>query len=132
MPEIPQIKTNPDDTATWVKYHRSFCDHCQACCCSLQVEVKSQDLIRMQLIDEFELDENPKKIAKRLKKAGVVEHFHSKSETYSLSRMANGDCLYLDKRSRRCTIYTIRPDTCRQHPKVGPRSGFCAFSPKTC
>ncbi|MCK5516299.1 MAG: YkgJ family cysteine cluster protein, partial [Desulfobulbaceae bacterium] len=37
------------------------------------------------------------------------------------------DCLYLDQKTRRCTIYTKRPDTCRNHPQIGPRPGYCAF-----
>lgn len=78
-------------------------------------------------MDEFERDENPKKIAKRLKKEGIIEHFYPKKELYTLTRMANGDCLFLDTNTRRCTIYKKRPDTCRNHPQIGPRSGFCAY-----
>ncbi len=44
--------------------------------------------------------------------------------------MSNNDCLYLDRKSRLCTIYDKRPDTCRNHPKVGPRPGYCAYKPK--
>jgi Fe-S-cluster containining protein len=81
-------------------------------------------------MDVFELEENMKRVFKRLSKAGIVEHYHAKSETFTLTRMANGDCLYLDSSSRRCTIYDRRPDTCRNHPQIGPRSGYCAFVPK--
>ncbi|WP_370448043.1 YkgJ family cysteine cluster protein [Chromobacterium violaceum] len=41
---------------------------------------------------------------------------------------ANGDCLYLDAQTRRCTIYERRPNTCRNHPKVGPKPNFCAYT----
>ena len=44
--------------------------------------------------------------------------------------MSNNDCLYLDRKSRLCTIYEKRPDTCRNHPKIGPRPGYCAYKPK--
>jgi hypothetical protein len=44
--------------------------------------------------------------------------------------MAGGDCIFLDCRTRRCTIYPLRPETCRNHPQVGPRSGYCAFRKK--
>ena len=47
-----------------------------------------------------------------------------------LTRMSNDDCLYLDRKSRLCTIYDKRPDTCRNHPKIGPRPGYCAYKPK--
>jgi Fe-S-cluster containining protein len=85
----------------------------------------------MQLMDEFELEEDLKYIAKKLMKQQVVEHFHSKSRTFTLARMASGDCVFLDNRTRRCTIYATRPETCRNHPQVGPRSGYCPFNRKT-
>lgn len=120
-----------DEPTTWVKYTPKLCNDCNASCCKLPVEVKAEDLIRMEVMDEFELGENPKTIAKRLKKQGIIEHFYPKKELFTLTRMANGDCLYLDKHTRRCTIYNQRPNTCRNHPRIGPRSGFCAFARKT-
>lgn len=122
---------NPENTATWQKYAKKLCKSCRGTCCSLPVEVKSIDLVRMGLVDSFELEENPKFIARRLIKEQVVEHYHGKSETFTLARMANGDCLYLDRCSRRCTIYEQRPETCRNHPHIGPRPGFCAYIPKS-
>lgn len=122
-----QPDTDIDDTSTWVKYRKKICNACVASCCSLPVEVKAADLVRMELMDEFELQDDLKLVARRLKKAGIVEHFHSKSETFTLARMANGDCLYLHPQKRRCTVYQQRPDTCRNHPHIGPRPGFCAF-----
>lgn len=119
-----------DDTSTWLKYRKKICNNCVASCCSLPVEVRSSDLIRMDLMDEFELLDNLKLVAKRLKKEGIIDHYHSKGEIFTLSRMANGDCLYLHQKSRRCTIYGQRPDTCRNHPQIGPKPGFCAFIAK--
>lgn len=130
MPMIPTTAANVDDLKSWARYKKKMCDYCKGTCCSLPVEVKAKDLVRMGLIDSFELGENMKRIYKRLKKERLVEHYHAKSETFTLGRMANGDCLYLDTRTRRCTIYEKRPDTCRNHPQVGPRSGYCAFIPK--
>jgi Fe-S-cluster containining protein len=128
---LPAAPADIDNTATWAKYNKRLCDHCSACCCSLPVEVKPADLVRMQLIDEFELEEDPKYIAKRLMKQRVVEHFHAKSRTFTLARMASGDCVFLDSRTRRCIIYATRPETCRNHPQVGPRPGYCPFNRKT-
>lgn len=130
MIKLPAVQADIDNTATWAKYKKWLCDHCGASCCSLPVEVKPADLIRMDLMDEFELQDNVKHVAKRLMKQRQVEHFHAKTETFTLSRMANGDCLFLDSMTRRCTIYDVRPDTCRNHPQVGPRSGYCAFRRK--
>lgn len=119
-----------DDLTTWTRYKKKLCLQCRGTCCSLPVEVQPEDLVRIGVIDAFDLLENMKRIYKKLCKEGVVEHFHAKTNTFTLARMANGDCLYLDAKTRRCTIYEMRPDTCRNHPQVGPRSGYCAYVPK--
>ncbi|MFO6335145.1 YkgJ family cysteine cluster protein, partial [Pseudomonas aeruginosa] len=36
----------------------------------------------------------------------------------------------LDRKTRLCTIYARRPDTCRNHPRIGPRPGYCAYRPR--
>ena len=119
-----------DRLDTWQKYRKGLCDTCNASCCTLPVEVRLDDLIRLGLVDEFERGEPLSRIAKRLQKEGVVGRFHQKSGIFTLSRMSNDDCLFLDPRSRRCTVYDRRPATCRNHPQIGPRPGFCAYRPK--
>jgi hypothetical protein len=120
--------TNLDDTATWQKYSAKLCRRCRAACCRLPVEVKAGDLARLEIIDAFELGEDLRLLAKRLIKKGLVAHYHGASETFTLPRTADGDCLYLDPDSRRCRTYDRRPDTCRNHPHIGPRPGFCPFN----
>jgi len=129
MAKSKKIKAvNVDDLSSWVRYRNGLCDDCNATCCTLPVEVKLSDLIRMELITEFEAEhETPKNIAKQLSKQGVIDHFNFKTSTFTLSQMSNGDCLYLGKTSRRCTIYEKRPTTCRRHPQVGPRPNHCAY-----
>ncbi len=94
----------------------------------MPVEVKIPDLIRMGVITEFEADEPIKKLAKKLKKDGVIEHLYFKEQIFILVRLANKDCLYLDPMSRKCKMN--RPDTCRDHPRISSRPGFCAYEPK--
>lgn len=130
MKKIPLAAADPDRLDTWVKYREGLCGECNATCCTLPVEVRIDDLIRMRLVDEFEREEPAKRIAKRLEKDGVIEHFNHKREIFTLTRMANGDCLYLDRKTRLCTIYARRPDTCRNHPRIGPRPGYCAYRPR--
>jgi Fe-S-cluster containining protein len=113
-------------TETWVPWRKKLCNDCMALCCRLPVEVRNADLLRMELIDSFEVNDPPKAIAKRLMKAGIVAHVNIKEAIYTLVQHSSGDCMYLDRTSRRCTIYDKRPDTCRKHPEVGPRPGFCA------
>lgn len=131
MIQLPSVQADVNNICTWTKYSKKLCDYCDATCCSLPVEVKAQDLIRMDLMDEFELEEELKLVAKRLMKQRLVDRFHTKTATFTLARMANGDCIYLDSAARRCTIYLKRPDTCRNHPRIGPRNGYCAFTKKS-
>ena len=130
MFKVPKSAADVENTATWAKYSRRLCDHCSAVCCSLPVEVTPEDLGRMGVADPFELMDNPKKLAKRLCRDGVVEHFHSRTMLFTLARRPDGCCVFLDPASRRCTIYERRPNTCRNHPQIGPRAGYCAFHPR--
>lgn len=130
MMQLPATQADMENTATWAKYRKKLCNYCSASCCSLPVEVKAEDLVRMELMDAFEMQDDLKFVARRLIKQRLVEHFHSRTKTFTLSRMANGDCIYLNSLTRRCTIYSKRPDTCRNHPQIGPRPGYCAFREK--
>lgn len=122
--------TRLDEPATWMKYSRRMCRDCSAACCRLPVEVAAGDLVRMGLMATCELEGDLRPVARRLAKQGVVGHFHHRTGIFTLARMASGDCCFLDPGTRLCTIYQQRPDTCRNHPQVGPRTGYCAFSPK--
>lgn len=118
-------------TETWIKYEKHLCASCRASCCTMPVEVRFADLLRIGVVDEFERDEPPRNVARRLIREGVVERFNQKTGLYTLVRLSNNDCLYLDRKTRLCTIYEQRPDTCRNHPRIGPRPGYCAFVPKS-
>ncbi|NDV14181.1 YkgJ family cysteine cluster protein [Crenobacter caeni] len=116
---------------TWTRYKQGLCKDCMGSCCTMPVEVKLPDLVRMGLVDEFELEEPAKNIAKRLQKARQIEHFNHKYGVFTLARRANGDCAWLDPVSRLCTVYDRRPETCRKHPQIGPRPGYCAYTRKS-
>ncbi len=119
---------NVDNCDTWTRYRNGLCNTCAANCCTMPVEVKLPDLVRLELVDPFEAEhEEPKQIAKRLQKIGVIEHFNFKNSIFTLSRRANGDCQNLDVKTRRCNVYDKRPNTCRLHPQVGPRPGYCPY-----
>jgi Fe-S-cluster containining protein len=124
----PIAIVNVDNCDTWSRYRNGLCNGCAANCCTMPVEVKLPDLVRLELVDPFEAEhEAPKQIAKRLQKMGVIEHFNFKHSIFTLSRRANGDCHNLDAQTRRCTVYEKRPTTCRLHPQVGPRPGYCPY-----
>lgn len=120
-----------DRTETWSRWRAGLCDSCMANCCTMPLEVRLPDLVRLGLVDPFEAEhEAPRLIARRLIKSGAVARFHQKSGVFTMARRADGDCHYLDERTRRCTVYAQRPDTCRKHPQVGPRPGHCPYGRK--
>jgi hypothetical protein len=119
-----------DDPSTWIKFSLKMCRDCSASCCSLPVEVTASDLVRMGLMAECERDGDLRPVARRLARQRLIEHYHHRTRVFTLARMANGDCCFLQPGSRLCSIYQQRPDTCRNHPQVGPRSGYCAYTPK--
>ena len=110
-----------DRTETWIRYDKAMCLDCVSSCCTLPVEARLSDLIRMGVVDEFEKGEPLKDIAKRLKKEGIVERLNAKTGLFTLVRLSNNDCLYLHPKTRLCTIYDQRPETCRNDPRFGPR-----------
>ena len=97
----------------------------------MPVEVQASDLIRLELTNQDELALSVKKVAKRLIKSGVLKSYREGTEFFMLSQKANDDCYFLDSKTRLCTVYETRPDTCRKFPtRVGPRVGFCPSQAK--
>ncbi|ABX32661.1 protein of unknown function UPF0153 [Delftia acidovorans SPH-1] len=120
-----------DRLDSWSKYKPGMCDSCAANCCTMPLEVQLPDLVRLELVDPFEVDNvEPKLIAKRLMKMRLIDHYNPKHNIFTMARRASGDCNFLDAQSRRCTVYDKRPETCRLHPKKGPKPGFCAYGHK--
>ncbi len=125
------LRTDKDRPSTWQKYQADFCTLCHGNCCSMPVEVKASDLIRLGLTDSDELANSIKKTAKRLKKQGFISSYREGTEFFMLTQQGNSDCLFLNSVSRLCTVYDKRPDTCRDFPsKVGPKPGFCPSEKK--
>jgi len=110
--------------STWVPFKPSLCEGCFAGCCTLPVEVNAADLLRMGLANEDETRGSLKKLARRLASEGRIVSFRARSGLFILTQKPNGDCVYLDA-NRKCQIYAKRPDTCRNFPTIGPRSGYC-------
>ena len=122
-----------DNPGTWTRWRAGLCDSCQANCCTMPLEVRLPDLVRLGLVDAFEAEhEEAGRIAKRLMKARLIEHFNHKHAIFTIARRAGGDCHFLDTATRRCTVYAQRPDTCRQHPQTkSPRPGWCAYGARS-
>jgi len=120
-----------DRTETWTRWRRGLCEGCWAGCCTMPVEATLADLVRLGLVEAFEAEhEAPRRIARRLEKGGSVARYNAKSGLFTLASAASGDCLFLHPATRRCTVYDRRPETCRNHPRIGPRPGWCAWAPR--
>jgi Fe-S-cluster containining protein len=125
------MKADKDRPSTWKKYDASFCTSCRANCCSMPVEVRSSDLLRLEIISVDEIDQSIKKAAKKLKKSGFISSYREGTDLFMLTQRPNGDCYFLHEKTRLCTVYDKRPDTCREFPSVlGTRVGFCPSEKK--
>ncbi|MEK2689951.1 YkgJ family cysteine cluster protein [Bdellovibrio sp. GT3] len=124
------MKTDKDRPSTWKSYKQGMCSGCHGHCCTMPVEVKLADLIRLGVTDEDEAASGVKKLSKRLIKEKIVISYRSGTEFFMLASRPNGDCHFLHPITRLCTVYDKRPDTCREFPSIGPRPGFCPVGPK--
>ncbi len=115
-----------DRPSTWKKYDATNCTRCRANCCSMPVEVKAGDLVRLEIASPDEVENSIKKLAKRLKKEGYISSYREGTEFFMLTQKANEDCYFLNSHTRLCSVYEKRPDTCRQFPsQMGTRVGYC-------
>lgn len=114
-----------DRPSTWRKFSSDMCRGCQAGCCQMPVEVKFSDLERLGLAQPDEAHGSMKKVFNRLKKSGHVTSYRSGTGFFMLTQKNQGDCFFLDPKTRLCQVYDLRPDVCRQFPSIGPRPGYC-------
>jgi uncharacterized protein len=120
------VKTDKDRPSTWKRYDASFCTQCRGNCCSMPVEIKASDLIRLEIATQDEVDNSLKKLAKRLKKEGIISTYREGTEFFMLAQKPNGDCQFMHPITRFCNVYEKRPETCRDFPAVvGTRVGYC-------
>ena len=116
--------------STWVKFTQGMCEGCWAGCCTLPVQVSSEELYHMGFIKADQVNGPLKKIAKRLTEQGIIQQYQPRTRTFVLAQKNGHDCIFLDDR-RLCTIYEKRPSICRRFPSYGPRPGYCPNQDKT-
>lgn len=119
------MKIDIDRPSTWKIYKTGMCDGCFGGCCTMPVEVKLSDLIRLGVTTEDEAASSMKKLSKRLHKEGIISSYRQGTELFILTQRHGRDCLYLHPQTRLCTVYEKRPEVCRQFPSIGPRPGYC-------
>lgn len=94
------------------------------------LEVTIEDLIRLGLCMEDESKLSHKKLFKRLRKEKRVISYRAATGLFMMQSKANGDCQFLDSKTRLCTVYEKRPNVCRKFPIIGPRPSYCPARPK--
>ena len=114
---------------TWVPFKLSNCQGCWAGCCTLPVQVSSEELHHMGFLKAHEVEGPLKRIAQRLKRQGIIRSYRDRSRTFTLQRKNGHDCIFLDE-NRRCTIYDRRPSICRRFPETSARPGYCPHQKK--
>jgi len=95
------------------------CAKCPAYCCSYeQIGINKRDLNRLAKHFGVDADTALRRYTKI--KEGEVSLRHQKDE------ILGSVCMFLDKKTRRCTIYDARPGVCREYPDR-PRCGYYEF-----
>jgi uncharacterized protein len=97
------------------------CDRCPSYCCSYpRIQVEPSDLMR--LAKHFGVTEGAarKMFVRRGEERGELILRHTPDEIYGTA------CQFLDRGTRRCSIYEARPAICRNYPGDG-RCGYYDF-----
>lgn len=85
------------------------CDKCPAYCCSYPaIDVTDKEVGKIAKHFGIKKDFAEKRFTKILDGDRVLRH--QKDEIYG------SVCRFLDRETRRCTIYEVRPQTCRDFP----------------
>ncbi len=118
-----------DDLKKWRKYQKDLCATCMGSCCYMPVEIPIEDLYTYGLLDEFYKELSIEEQIKTALKIKTIKRYTPSSKKFTLVQKPDNSCIYLDSKGL-CTIYENRFSTCRNHPKIGPKSGFCAYVKK--
>jgi Fe-S-cluster containining protein len=85
------------------------CSKCPAYCCSYEhIGVSNRDIRRLAKHFEIDAETAAKRFTKSAKDGPVLRH--QKDEIYG------SVCMFLDVKTRRCTVYEARPGVCRDYP----------------
>ncbi|MEN0058885.1 MAG: YkgJ family cysteine cluster protein, partial [Bdellovibrio sp.] len=83
-----------DRPSTWKPYRKGLCQGCWGGCCTMPVEVKLSDLIRLEVVTVDEAAGSLKKMVKRLIREKIIVSYRQGTEFFMLAQRANRDCLF--------------------------------------
>ncbi len=102
---------------------RYDCTRCPGYCCSYpRIAVSASDVARLARHFGLPVEGAREKFTYRHMTDGREERIlrHRKDDVFA------SVCRFLDRKTRRCTIYAARPAVCRQYPH-GTRCGYWEF-----
>ncbi|OYZ20303.1 MAG: hypothetical protein B7Y39_11045 [Bdellovibrio sp. 28-41-41] len=121
-------KADKEDPTTWTKYTSGSCNTCRATCCSMPIEIRWEDLVKLNFVTDDDLGKPLKTVVSRLKKENVITAYRPESGLFAFKQTSAGKCRYL--KGNRCGIYKTRPLVCREFPiRMGWRHGYCPKTP---
>ncbi len=95
------------------------CSKCPAYCCSYdQIELKELDIRRLAKHLDLDREVFLKRYTKQGDELPILRHHKDK--------LYGSTCVFLDSKTRRCTVYEARPNVCRTYPDR-PRCGYYDF-----
>jgi uncharacterized protein len=95
------------------------CSKCPAYCCSYdRITVKKSDLNRLAKHFGLDVETAERRFTKVIEGDRVLRH--QKDKIYG------SICMFLDTKTRRCTVYHARPGVCHEYPDK-PRCGYYEF-----
>jgi hypothetical protein len=97
------------------------CSKCPAYCCSYpEIEVTSRDIERLAKHFDLPYGEAEARFTKSDAKEKVRLLRHRQDRIFETV------CAFLDQKTRRCTVYEVRPGVCRDYPDSN-RCGYYEF-----
>ena len=100
---------------------RYSCAKCPGYCCSYpEIEVTPRDIERLARHFELSPDTAEERFTKYDPKEKVRLLRHRRDRIFETV------CMFLDQKTRRCTVYHARPGVCRDYPD-SPRCGYYEF-----
>ena len=97
------------------------CAKCPGYCCSYpEIEVTPREIERLAKHFELSFSTAEERFTKYDPKEKVRLLRHRQDRIFKTV------CMFLDQKTRRCTVYEVRPGVCRDYPD-SPRCGYYEF-----
>lgn len=107
--------------------NRYDCSKCPAYCCSYpRIVVTDSDLARLAKHFQVSEPEAEKRYTRQYRFADGKEKIHERILRHEKDHIYKSACGFLDRDTRRCTVYEARPSVCREFPN-GKTCGYYQF-----